>query len=131
MSAGPAVALNSIVQIAINVQDISRAIEFYRDKLGLKFLFQAGENLAFFECGGVRLMLDIPPEARFQHPSSIVYFHVSDIKAAHQQLSGCGVKFEEEPHVIARLSDREVWLAAFDDSEGNVLALMSEVPLQR
>jgi methylmalonyl-CoA/ethylmalonyl-CoA epimerase len=127
MSTAPAVAINSIAQIAINVKEMTRAIAFYRDKLGLKFLFQAGENLAFFECGGVRLMLDIPPEARFQHPSSIVYFNVSDIKAAHQQLAARGVKFEEEPHVIARMGDREVWLAAFDDTEGNVMALMSEV----
>jgi len=129
MSTAPAIRLNSIAQIAINVHDLGRAIEFYRDTLGLKFLFQAGENLAFLDCDGVRLMLDIPPDPRFQHPSSIVYFNVGDIQAAHQQLAARGVKFEEEPHVIARLADREVWLAAFDDTEGNVMALMSETKI--
>ncbi|MBV8206626.1 MAG: VOC family protein [Acidobacteria bacterium] len=119
--------LDGIAQIAIPVEDMPRAIEFYRDRLGLKFLFQAGEKLAFFECGGIRLMLDIPADARFQHPSSIVYFSVRDIRAAHEQLSARGVRFEEAPHVIARMGNREVWLAAFDDTEGNVMALMSEV----
>lgn len=127
MSIAAAVSLNSIAQIAINVHDLGRAVEFYRDKLGLKFLFQAGENLAFFDCGGVRLMLVVPPEPRFQHPSSIIYFNVGDIKTAHEHLAAHGVKFEEEPHVIARLADREVWQAAFDDTEDNVMALMSEV----
>ena len=127
MSIAGTVTLNSITQIAINVHDLGRAIEFYRDKLSLKFLFQAGENLAFFDCGGVRLMLDVPLEPRFQHPSSIIYFKVDDIKTAHEQLAAHGVKFEEAPHVIARLADREVWLAAFDDTENNVMALMSEV----
>lgn len=127
MTTSPAMALNSIKQIAINVRDLKRAIEFYRDRLGIKFLFQAGDKLAFFDCGGIRLMLDIPDDARFQHPSSIVYFDVSDIKSAHAQLAESGVHFEEAPHVIARMGNREVWLAAFDDSEGNVMALMSEV----
>ena len=122
-----AATISSIAQIAINVHDLGRAIEFYRDKLGLKFLFQAGENLAFFDCGGIRMMLDIPPDPKFQHPSSIIYFKVGDIKTAHQQLAARGVKFEEPPHVIARLADREVCLAAFDDTEDNVMALMSEV----
>jgi methylmalonyl-CoA/ethylmalonyl-CoA epimerase len=126
MGTAPGIEITSIAQIAINVEDLGRAIEFYRDKIGLMFLFQAGPALAFFECGGVRLMLDIPPEGRFRHPSSIVYFKVNDIKAAHQQLTARGVKFEEEPHVIARMGSTEVWLAAFDDSEGNVMALMCE-----
>src|SRR5438270_13610383 len=128
MSTAPALALTSVAQIAINVQKIPRAIAFYRDTLGLKFLFQAGPNLAFFECGGVRIMLDSPTDPRFQHPSSIIYFNVADIKAAHQQLAARGVKFEEQPHIIARMQGREVWLAAFNDTEGNVMALMSEVP---
>lgn len=123
----PALSLDSIAQIAIVVKDMPRAIAFYRDVLGIKFLFQAGERLAFFECGGVRLMLDNPEDPRFQKMSSIIYFNVADIKASHQQLSARRVKFEEQPHVIARMGDREVWLAAFQDSEENVMALMSEV----
>ena len=129
MSTSPALALDSIAQIAIVVKDMPRAIAFYRDVLGIKFLFQAGERLAFFECGGVRLMLDKPEDARFQKMSSIIYFNVAHINAAHEQLSARGVKFEEQPHVIARMGDREVWLAAFQDSEENVMALMSEVKI--
>ena len=127
MSTAPTIAINSIMQIAINVQNLRRAIEFYRDKLGIKFLFQAGDKLAFLDCGGVRLMLDIPEDERLQHPSSIVYFNVSDIQAAHKDLAGRGVKFENAPHCIARLPGREVWLNEFNDGEGNVMALMSEV----
>lgn len=121
--------ISSLLQIAINVQNVARAIEFYRDRLGIRFLFQAGEHLAFLDCGGVRLMLSIPEDARFQHPSSIVYFKVSDIQAAHEQLAARGVKFESAPHLVARLPGREVWLTEFSDGEGNVMALMSEVPV--
>lgn len=129
MTTAPAMTLNSILQIAINVQNLGRAIEFYRDKLGIKFLFQAGDKLAFLDCGGVRLMLDIPEDARLQHPSSIVYFNVSHIQAAHKELAERGVKFENAPHCIARMPGREVWLNEFNDGEGNVMALMSEVPV--
>jgi methylmalonyl-CoA/ethylmalonyl-CoA epimerase len=127
MSAATAVALSSIGQIAINAQDVKRATAFYRDKLGLKFLFEAG-NLAFFDCGGVRLMLDRPEKPEFDHPSSIIYFNVADIKAAHAELAARDVRFEDTPHMIARLADREVWMAFFRDSEQNLMALMSEVP---
>ena len=98
---------------------------FYRDTLGLKLLFQAPPALAFFDCGGVRLMLG-PAEPEFDHQGSVLYFAVDDIKATHTALTGGGVKFRSEPHMVAKLPDREVWLADFVDSEGNVLALMSE-----
>jgi predicted enzyme related to lactoylglutathione lyase len=126
MSTAPAV--DAIAQIAINAHDIARARDFYRDKLGLKFLFDAG-TMAFFDCGGVRLMVSLPSSAELDHPSSIIYFKVSDIKATHAQLTARGIKFGTEPHMIARLPGREVWLAEFRDTEGNVLALMSEVPV--
>jgi methylmalonyl-CoA/ethylmalonyl-CoA epimerase len=120
------IGINRVGQIAITVHDINRATAFYRDKLGLKFLFTAG-NLAFFDCGGVRLMLDIPEKAEFNHPSSILYFTVPDIAGAHRQLLAEGVRFEDEPHVIARMPDHDLWMTFFRDSENNVLALMSEV----
>ncbi len=121
-------AITQICQIAINVYDTGRAVEFYRDTLGLKLLFTAGE-LAFFDCGGVRLMLSPPARPEFDHPSSILYFKVTDIHSAHARLLERGVKAESGPHVIATLADRTVWLADFRDSEGNLMALMSEVPL--
>ena len=117
--------LSSSGQIAIVVHDVDRAVEFYRDTLGIKFLFRAG-NLAFFDAGGVRLMLDRPEKPEFDHPPSILYFNVPDIRDAHAQLKSRGVKFEDEPHMIARLADREVWMCFFRDCENNLMAIMSE-----
>jgi predicted enzyme related to lactoylglutathione lyase len=120
-----ATALQRIHQISIRTQDTARAVAFYRDALGLKLLFQAPPTLAFFECGGVRLMLS-PAEPEFDHQGSVIYFAVDDINATHAALTAAGVTFRSEPHMIAKLPDREVWLADFMDSEGNVLAVMSE-----
>ncbi len=117
--------INKIGQIAINVHDTTRAVEFYRDTLGLKLLFTAGQ-LAFFDCGGVRLMLSPPEKPEFDHPSSILYFKVDDIQSAYDRLLQRGVKTEDKPHVVARMSDHDLWLAAFRDSEGNMMCLMSE-----
>lgn len=117
--------LQRVQQISIRTQDTGRAVAFYRDALGLKLLFEAPPQLAFFDCGGVRLMLS-PAEPEFDHQGSVIYFAVDDIKASHAALAAAGVKFRSEPHRIAKLPDREVWLADFIDSEGNVLALMSE-----
>ena len=117
--------LQRIHQISIRTQDTPRAVAFYRDTLGLKLLFQAPPALAFFDCSGVRLMLG-PAEPEFDHQGSVLYFAVDDIKATHTALADGGVKFRSAPHMVAKLPDREVWLADFVDSEGNVLALMSE-----
>ncbi|HTC92268.1 MAG TPA: VOC family protein [Terriglobales bacterium] len=119
-------AITQIGQIAINVHDTDRAVEFYRDILGLKLLFTAG-HLAFFDCGGVRLMLSPPERPEFDHPASILYFKVADIKAAHARLVERNVKIESEPHMVARMPDHDLWLADFRDSEGNIMAFMSEV----
>ena len=117
--------LGRIHQIAMRIHDIDRAVTFYRDALGLPFLFAAPPSLAFFDCGGVRLMLS-PPSAGHDHPGSVLYFAVDDIAAMHRTLVERGVAFTEAPKKIATLPDREVWLAPFADSEGNTLALMSE-----
>jgi catechol 2,3-dioxygenase-like lactoylglutathione lyase family enzyme len=121
-----AIAITQIGQIAINVRDTNRAVEFYRDILGLKFLFAAG-HLAFFDCGGVRLMLTPPERPEFDHPASILYFRVADIQSAHARLVESKVKTESDPHVVARMPDHDLWLADFRDSEGNLMCLMSEV----
>lgn len=121
----PARGLSRIHQIAQVVHDLDRAVTFYRDALGLPLLFTAPPSLAFFECGGVRLMLS-PPSPGFDHPGSVLYFAVDDIAATHELLQSRGVVFAEAPHKIATLADRDVWLASFADSEGNPLALMSE-----
>ena len=120
-------SLSRIGQIAINVHDVDRAVTFYRDVLGLRFLFRAGEKMAFFECGGVRLMLSLPETPEYDHPGSILYYQVADINAAHRALVDRGTRFEGEPHLIAKMPDHDLWMAFCRDSEGNVLALMSEV----
>ena len=119
-------ALSKIGQIEMNAQDLDRAIAFYRDVLGLRFLFRAPPALAFFDCDGIRLLLDVPEDKEFAHPASILYFTVDDIDQMHESLKGRGVAFRKAPHLIAKLPDREVWMAFFDDTEGNTLALMSE-----
>jgi methylmalonyl-CoA/ethylmalonyl-CoA epimerase len=117
--------LSTIGQIAMIAKDVSRATAFYRDRLGMKFLFEF-PGLAFFDCDGVRLMISKPEKAEFDHPGSILYFKVRDIDAAHTDLVAKGVEFTDAPHLIAKLPDHELWMAFFKDSEGNTLALMEE-----
>ena len=114
-------------QNQVRTHDVERAAEFYEKILGLKLLFKAPPGLAFFDCGGVRLILDHPEKPEFDHASSILYFAVPDIQAAHAHLTEKGVRFEDEPHLIARMPDHDLWMTFFRDSEDNVLALMSEV----
>ena len=117
--------LSAIGQIAQVVQDVPRATAFYRDRLGLTFLFEF-PGLAFFDCGGIRLMISRAEKPEFDHPGSVLYFRVADIDAAHRDLAGRGVEFIEPPHLIARLPDHDLWMAFFRDGEGNTLALMHE-----
>jgi methylmalonyl-CoA/ethylmalonyl-CoA epimerase len=124
---GTGIGISRIGQIAINAHDVERAAAFYQDALGLKLLFKAPPGLAFFDCGGVRLMLSPPDKPEFDHPSSILYFAVPDIQAAHAKMKEQGVKFEDEPHLIAKMPEHDLWMTFFHDSEGNMLGLMSEV----
>jgi catechol 2,3-dioxygenase-like lactoylglutathione lyase family enzyme len=119
--------LSQIGQIAVSVKDVDSAVAFYRDVLGLKLLFQAPPGLAFFDCGGVRLMLARPEKPEFDHPASTLYFKVADIQEAAATLKARGVRFEEEPHLIAKMPDHDLWMAFFRDGERNLLGLMSEV----
>ena len=121
------VALGTIGQISMNAHDIPRATEFYRDKLGMRFLFEAPPKMSFFDCGGVRLMLSLPETPAYDHPGSVLYFRVDDIDRAYDELRGRGVTFEGEPHLIARMPDHDLWMVFFRDTEGNTLGLMSEV----
>ena len=104
---GTEFGLDQIGQIAVPVTDIDRAIEFYRDTPGMQFLFAAPPGLGFFNCGGVRLMLDGPAKAQAGQ-SSIIYYMVDDLDAAHQTLSERGVVFEAEPHLVAPMPDHEL-----------------------
>jgi methylmalonyl-CoA/ethylmalonyl-CoA epimerase len=117
----------NIGQISINVKDLQRATAFYRDVLGLPLLFTV-PNLAFFDCGGVRLMLGRSETPQFDHPSSILYFRVPDLNAAYQRLVELGVKIFTPPNLIAPMATYDLWMTAFHDTEGNIHELMSEVP---
>jgi methylmalonyl-CoA/ethylmalonyl-CoA epimerase len=119
--------ISSIGQISIIAHDPSRATAFYRDVLGLPLLFTAG-NMAFFDCGGVRLMLGPASSPELDHPSSILYFRVPDINAAHRRLVELGVKIEAPPRLIAPMKTYDLWMVAFSDPDGNIMELMSEVP---
>jgi methylmalonyl-CoA/ethylmalonyl-CoA epimerase len=120
--AGPA----RIGQIRIPVRDLARATRFYRDVLGLRFLFEV-PGMAFFDCGGVRLMLGAPEGDAPEGPASILYYVVPDLGAAHEALRARGAAFVDQPHLVARMPDHELWMTFLRDSEENLLALMSEV----
>lgn len=122
----PFEGLSTIGQINIPVHDIENAVEFYRDSLGMKFLFQV-TNMAFFDCGGIRIMLGVPESGAEDHPSSIIYFKVEDIHSATGTLLDRGVVFQGKPHLIAEMPDHDLWMSFFQDADQNTLALMSEV----
>src|SRR5690349_19777207 len=116
-----------IGQIAIAVADLDRAVAWYADVLGLRLLFRAPPGLAFFDCGGVRLMLSRPEGREATGHAGVVYYLVADVVAAHAALAARGAEVVEAPRLIARLPDHELWMAFLHDSEGNLLGLMSEV----
>ena len=128
MSTGAEVHLTQIGQIAIIVRDLKRMVTFYRDTLGMKFLFEAPPAMAFFDCGGVCLLLGQEDKANPAHPASILYYKVTDIQAAFDTLVGRGVTVAEKPALVAKMPDHDLWLALLRDPEGNAFALMSEVP---
>jgi methylmalonyl-CoA/ethylmalonyl-CoA epimerase len=121
------IGISRLGQIAINVHDLDRATAFYQDILGLPLLFTT-PALAFFDCGGVRLMLSPPEKPEFDHPGSVLYFTVPDIASAHRQMLSSGVHFEDRPHLIARMPDHDLWMTFFRDPDQNLLALMCEMP---
>ncbi|HMV33054.1 MAG TPA: VOC family protein, partial [Gemmatimonadales bacterium] len=94
-----AAALTAIGQIAVTVRDLPRATTFYRDVLGLPLLFEVA-GMAFFDAGGVRLMLAVPTDPRYDHPASILYYRVADIHAAAARLAAAGAAFAAEPHLV-------------------------------
>ncbi len=122
--------LSQIGQIALPVRDLARAVRFYRETLGMRFLFDAPPALAFFDCGGIRLMLSRPEKAEFRQHSSVLYFRVADIQRGNAALRARDVRMEDEPHLIHRFPDHELWMCFFYDTEDNMLALMSEIPIR-
>ena len=127
-TSGAHFGLSTIGQVAVTVTDVDRAVAFYRDKLGMKLLFQV-PNMGFFDCDGVRLMVG-GRERSGETYSSVIYFKVADIQEAHRELAARGVEFEREPHMVARLADHDLWMAFLRDPDRNLLALMCEVTLR-
>ena len=118
-------SISNLGQISITVKDVHRATEFYRDVLGLKFLF-APPNMAFFDCGGVRLYLGEHEAGGHAQGTSIFYFRVNDLEQRHAAMAAAGAKIEQKPHLVAKMPDHELWMMFFRDSEDNIMALMEE-----
>jgi methylmalonyl-CoA/ethylmalonyl-CoA epimerase len=118
----------TVAQLLIPVEDLEKAVPFYRDTLGLQFLFSAPPQMSFFMCGNVRLLVGVPESGQARHRGSMIYFKVADIQSVHAQLVERGVRFGADPHLVHRAATYDLWLAEFKDPDGNQLALMSEVP---
>src|SRR5947207_2326177 len=117
-------------QVLIPVNDFEKGVAFYRDILGLPFLFAAPPQMAFFDCGGVRLLVGVTPAGQTPQRGSTIYFQIPDIHAVFSSLKQNGVRFMAEPHIVHRTPKAELWLAEFTDPDGNQLSLMSEVALR-
>ena len=117
-----------VAQLLIPVEDFESGVAFYRDVLGVPFLFAAPPQMAFFNCGGVRLLVGVLPQGQVAQRGSAIYFQVSDIAAVYASLKNKGVDFKAAPHIVHRTPSSELWLAEFIDPDGNQLALMSETP---
>jgi methylmalonyl-CoA/ethylmalonyl-CoA epimerase len=121
----PQLAIQRIGQISVPVKDLVRATSFYRDILGLRLWLEV-PGMAFFDCGGIRVMLAIAEDPEFDHRASILYYQVADIEAMHGSLVAQGVRILKDPHMIADMKAYELWMSFFRDTEDNVLALMCE-----
>lgn len=120
------VAPVGLIQVAITTRDVPTLAKFYRDIVGLKHLFDAGPNLAFFDVGGVRLMISVPSQPELEHAASVFYYRVADIHAGHDAIKSRGAKEERPPAMTARMPDHELWTSFFRDPDGNFFALMCE-----
>ncbi len=117
--------IQKINQIGVPVKDLSRAIEFYKERLGLSLLFNT-DTMAFFDCGGLRLMLSLPEKEEFAHASSVLYFEVDDIDLSYTDYQARGIEFIGPPHCVVKNGPAETWMAFFLDTEGNTHALTSD-----
>ncbi len=125
MTASPQVA--GVRQIAVTVSTVDSALRFYRDMLGLSFLFRAGPDLAFLDAGGIRLMLSTPQGAGTVGANSVLYFAVTDIVNTHAAILARGATNERAPALAAKMSDHELWIGFLRDPDGNLVGLMEEI----
>ncbi|GGF18529.1 hypothetical protein GCM10010954_16630 [Halobacillus andaensis] len=120
--------IRKIGQIGVPVQNVERALHFYQHQLGLQLLFHT-ETMAFLECNDVRILLTLPEKEKFSLHSSVIYFQSDDIEQTYEALKEKGVSFIDEPHVVAKMDHSETWMTFFEDTDGNVHALMSETTI--
>ena len=124
-------AIRSIGQIHMTVADVDRSVEFYRDRVGLDFLFRVpGQPMAFFDVGGVRLYLGATESPEFAS-NPLLYLTVDDIDAEHTRLTAAGVEFRDRPHPVHRDGDTELWMSFFFDPDGHPVAIMEERRTER
>jgi predicted enzyme related to lactoylglutathione lyase len=121
--------VSDIGQIAITVASVETALPFYRDVLGLEFLFSPAPSLAFLRCGDIRIMLSTPQGAGSVGANSILYYRVDDIEATFAEMTGRGAIGERAPALAAQMPDHALWLGFLRDPDGNLIGLMEEKPL--
>ncbi len=121
----------SIGQIAIAIEDLERSIAFYKETLGLPLLFESPPGLAFFDCGGVRLMLTTLQGDEKDHHSSVIYYKVGELEEATLSLKARGVVFIQEPQLVAKMPDHELWMGFIRDPDENLIGIMAELPLSQ
>lgn len=121
--------IESIGQVAIAVSDIQQSLDFYKNTLGLNLLFEAPPNLAFFECGGVRIMLTTLQGEKSDHHTSVIYYKVKDLEHSVSELKSKGVAFIREPQLTAKMPDHELWQGFIRDPDDNLIGIMAELPL--
>ncbi len=121
--------IESIGQIAIAISDLERSINFYKDTLGLELLFKVVPNLAFFNCGGTRLMMTTLQGEEKDHNTSVIYYKVPDIHQTRECLEDLGVIFERKPQLAAKMEDHELWIGFLRDPDQNLIGIMAELPL--
>jgi catechol 2,3-dioxygenase-like lactoylglutathione lyase family enzyme len=123
---GVAMAVGPVAQIHVSVSDLDRSVEFYRDVLGVPFLFRVpGQPMAFFQSGDVRLYLGVPEVPEFRS-KVVLYFRVDDVEREYARLTGAGIEFGDQPHIVHRDDTQELWMSGLRDPDGHHLILMEE-----
>ena len=119
-------AVGPLGQVHISVRDVDRSVEFYRDVLGMDFMFRVpGQPMAFFASGDVRLYLGVPESPEFKS-KCVLYFRVDDVDAEYARLTEAGVAFLDTPHVVHRDANGELWMAFLEDPDGHQIGLMQQ-----